>query len=51
MKKLTLDVDELTVDSFEAAPEEGCDYNGTGSDPSCCRTCEGDRTCFTINCC
>jgi hypothetical protein len=55
MKKLTLELDDLQVESFETVLE--AEVRGTvrgrddsGSDPSCCRTCDGDPTCFTGLC-
>jgi hypothetical protein len=57
MKKLTLQLDDLRVESFETVAEaevrgtvHGRDDNTAGSVPSCCRTCDGDPTCFTGLC-
>ena len=59
MKKLTLDLESLAVDSFQTVLDVGPrgtvrgqdDDNPTDSNPSLCRTCEGDPTCYTMNCC
>jgi hypothetical protein len=55
MDKLKLELDDLRVESFEADAARGGvrgqDERPTNSEPSICRTCDGDRTCFTINCC
>lgn len=51
MNRLTLDVDDLRVETFDAdAPAAEAAMSGP-SEPSWCRTCDGDRTCYTINCC
>jgi hypothetical protein len=55
MEKLRLELDDLRVESFAADDARGGirgrDENPTNSEPSICRTCDGDPTCYTINCC
>ncbi|HEU0300896.1 MAG TPA: pinensin family lanthipeptide [Longimicrobium sp.] len=58
MKKLALNLDDLAVESFETVhggdgrgTVHGHGDDGTGSDPTCCRTCPGDPTCNTLACC
>ena len=52
MNRLKLVMDDLKVETFPTASDgREVDYLSGPSEPSWCRTCEGDPTCYTINCC
>ena len=50
MNRLTLDVNDLRVETFDADTPVAEPVLSLSVSYQC-RTCEGDRTCYTINCC